>query len=331
MARRAAVSVKTVSRVINDSEQVSDYTREKVVRAMKDLDYRPNAFARGLVTKTSNMIGVTIPDICNPYFAELVRGIEDTASEYGYSVFICNTDEDQEKETKYIGALQEKQVDALILCSSRVDEEAIGRLSAARRSFVLVNRDFRVSAVNRISVDDLSVGLRSVEHFVRDGRRRIGYIGGPSDSLNTRTKLAGYRQGLGNAGIDLDPKWYISGHPSIRGGYEATRRLFENAGPPGSQPVVDALFVYNDLMAVGAITFLREIGCAVPEQVAVIGCDDIPMVSHLSPSLTTFRVPTYEIGEAAMTTLLEELSSGGSNGSTRNVFIPEFVERESSG
>ncbi len=302
VALKANVSIATVSRVVNKSDhKVNPATREKVLAAITELDYRPNALAKGLLMKKTMTIGIIIPDISNPYYAEIVRGIQDTADRAGYAVMLHNTDGKQERIIRHIYLLREKSADGVIFCGGIInDYETLSILKELKERVVVVGRhevDFPA-----VMVDNMGGATQAVQHLIDLGHRRIGCIGGPEGSPTAADRLTGYRNALAQNGITLDERLVKRGTWSPESGYLLAQELLAGQERP------TALFSANDQMAFGVIKAARELGLTVPGDLAVVGFDNVPTGSYFDPPLTTVEIPMYDIGVASMRMLVDLLS-----------------------
>jgi LacI family transcriptional regulator len=325
VARQAKVSLMTVSRVINNKGDVSSETRQRVLEIITSLGYRPSAIARSLATKETSTIGLVVPDVSNSFFAEITQGVERLAYSRGYHVFLCNTEEDPQRELAVIQSLEEKRVDGLILCSSRLEEEKLIDIMGHLPAVVLINRRLHQTVedtFDSVTLDDERSGWVATRHLIQSGHQLIGFLAGPPASYSGAARRKGFLTALQEAGIDLVEGWMKHCQPSVEGGYEATRSLL------GTYPQLTALFCFNDLVAVGALQACDELKRRVPEDLAIVGHDDIPVAALVSPALTTCRVPRYELGARAVNALLERLrdSPGDCN---QSILQPELVIRES--
>ena len=325
VARQAGVSLMTVSRVINNKGDVSSETRQRVLEVISNLGYRPSAIARSLATKETSTIGLVVPDVSNAFFAEVTQGVEHLAYSRGYHVFLCNTEEDPQRELAVIQSLEEKRVDGLILCSSRLDEEKLIDILASLPAVVLINRRLNQTVedtFDSVTLDDEHGGWLATHHLIQSGHRQIGFLAGPPASYSGAGRRKGFLSALQDAGINLNDGWMKHCQPSVEGGYEATRYLL------GTYPQLTALFCFNDLVAVGALQACDELKRRVPQDLAIVGHDDIPVAALVSPTLTTCRVPRYELGGRAVNALLERLRDCPGECS-QIVLQPELVIRES--
>lgn len=325
VARLSGVSIKTVSRVINGGDAVSPETLRRVTAAIDRLNYRPNALARGLVTRRSRSIGLVIADIVNPFFPPLVRSVEDTAAAMGYNVILCDTDEHVDRERAAISLLLEKQVDGLILCASRLPASFLREVADGGVPVVLVNRALRHARAAAVMVDAAEGGRRATAHLLDLGHTRIGYLAGPRGSYSHLCRLRGYRRALGSRGIAFDQGLVAGGAASIAAGREAAATLMGLKRPP------TALFAFDDLMAIGAMQELRRQGCRVPDDVAIVGFDDIDLAAFVDPPLTTVAQPKAEMGRLAAARLLEMIESSSPPSPRVVTLTPELVVRRSCG
>jgi len=301
VAERAGVSVTTVSHVVNETRSVSDELRGRVLLAMEELGYQPNVLARSLRRKKTHTIGIIIPDSSNPFFAEVARGVEDTSFEQGYSVILCNSDDDLDKELLYTNVLAEKQVDGILFMAAGVSTEHIRALQARSMPLVVVDRDIPGVAVDSVFTDNARGGWLATRHLVDLGHRRIGCIAGPLDVTSSAERITGYRQALAEGGIPRDDQLVVKGDFQYQSGYQAAQQLLAIDDPP------TAIFACNDLMAVGAISAVLVLGRAVPADLSVVGFDDVSLSSFTNPPLTTIAQPKYDMGLLAMTMLLERM------------------------
>lgn len=305
VAKRAGVSIATVSRVLNGGpHSIREETRRRVREVIAQLDYRPNALARGLLSRRSGTLGLLVPDIANPYYADILRGIEDTVRPEGYSVIICNTDRQPQKADQYLALLREKQCDGIIFAG--------GGMEGGHRLPSLATLGIKVVLIGRHEIDLPSVtvdnqgGARAATcHLVAQGHRVVAFVGGPRESTTTQDRQAGFESALAESGIRLDPRHIRYGDLRPEGGYEAMRQLL---GLP-ERPT--AVLVANDLMAIGAIKAIRDAELRAPDDVALVGFDDIPIASYVDPPLTTVKVPMYELGARAARLMLGLLRGGG--------------------
>lgn len=298
VAKLANVSIATVSRVLNESgHKVSSETAEKVRQAVKELDYRPNALARALQMKKTMTIGVIIPDISNHYYAEIVRGIQSVADRTGYNIILQNTDRNQDQIVKSIYLLREKIVDGIIFSGGTIHGyEPLSALKELRDRVVVIGRhDVNFPA---IMVDNIAGATIAVEHLIEKGHRRIGLIGWSEHSTTAKDRLSGYKSALAQNSCPFEPALIRQGNLSPESGYKEAKILLSQDKPP------TAIFAGNDQMAFGVIYAAIEMGLRVPEDLAVIGFDNIPLSSFFVPPLSTIQVPMFTLGAESMETLV---------------------------
>ena len=301
VAERAGVSVTSVSHVINETRPVSYELRERVLAAMEELGYHPNRLARSLRSGKTHTIGTIVPDSADPFFAEVARGIEDTAFENGYSLILCNSDANLDKEAFYTDVLVEKQVDGILFLAAGGSTGRILDLQQRGMPVVVVDRELPAAHVDSVVTDNAGGGWSATRHLIDLGHRRIGYIAGPSDLTLSEYRFTGYRKALKEAGIAVDESLVVRGAFDFESGYRAARQLLTHSQRP------TAIFACNDLMAIGAICAAVELGLRVPEDLSVIGYDDVPLASYSNPPLTTIAQPIYDLGVVAASMLLERL------------------------
>ncbi|MFV2011138.1 MULTISPECIES: LacI family DNA-binding transcriptional regulator [unclassified Micromonospora] len=324
VARKAEVSPATVSRVVNGHTNVDPALADRVRRAMRELDYRPNAVARNLRRSRTTLWAVVISDIGNPFFTALVRGVEDLAQQAGYSVVLCNTDEDPAKESRYLNAVLAEQVAGVIIAPSGPAAD-LGQLTAARVPVVVVvvDRQLHGSRIDTVLVDNEHGARLATAHLLDSGYRRIACITGRRGVWTACRRLGGYQRALADAGQPYQEE--LVRHADFRsdGGYRAMTELLR------LRPRPDALFAANNLMTVGAVEYLVDQGIAVPAEMGVVGFDDLPWAHLVRPALTTVTQPTYQLGETAAQLLIERIADPDRAATT--VTLPTKLQvRESS-
>ncbi|MDQ3248090.1 MAG: LacI family transcriptional regulator [Chloroflexota bacterium] len=302
----AHVSQKTVSNVINDWPFVSSDTRERVQRALVATGYRPSQIARSLVTGRTRTIGIIVPDIANPFFSAAFRGCEDALSLHHYSVFLCNTDEKLDKEKYYLESLVNRGVDGLILWGSRADHDVLAACVGDDLPVVVVDGNTQTGPAQftAIQFDNRGGAEEIVGHLINSGRRRIAHLSGASYRLPAQARLSGYRQALDAANLAFDPALIVEDSPTLAGGYSAMLKLLHRSP---AQELPDALFCYNDLMAIGAMAAAEELNLKIPADLAVVGFDDIAPAALVTPMLTTVRIAQYDLGQFAVAELTRRL------------------------
>lgn len=324
VARRAGVSVATVSRVVNRSpHRVTPATERRVRSAVRALGYRANIIAQGLKNRSSRTVALIVPDISNPFFPAIARGIEDTARAHGYAVLLCNTYEDLDRENAYLGLLRNRWVDGVIFATVGSNTRHLRALRRARLPVVLVARDVEGLAIDTVRVDNFRGEYEATQHLLRLGHRRIAHIAGPPALHVAAERRRGYLEALRTAGLEEEAV-IVEGDFTADGGRRAMTAALH------ARPPVTAVAAANDLMAIGALEALRQLAARVPEDVAVVGFDDITFASLVSPALTTVAQPKYRMGQMAMERLLQ-LLQGGDARTRQTVLVPELVVRESCG
>jgi LacI family transcriptional regulator len=309
VARQAQVSTATVSRVLNGRTTVDAGMAARVQQAMRDLDYRPNAVARNLRLNQTSLWAVIISDIGNPFFTSMVRGVEDVAQSAGFSVVLCNSDEDPQKESQYVAAaLAERMAGVIISTSGRPN--VINSLVDARLPVVAIDRQLRGANLDTVLVDNLHGAELATSHLIEGGYRRIACITGPRRISTAAQRLRGYQRALRSHGRPETTNLVRFADFREEGGYLAMASLLEESEPP------DAVFATNNLMTVGAVECLVDRGVNVPGQVGVVGFDDIPWAHLVRPSLSTVSQPTYDLGRAAAVLLAERIANPGRPPST---------------
>jgi LacI family transcriptional regulator len=322
VAREAGVSLMTVSRAVNNKDGISEATRQRIQSIAEQLGYRPSLVARSLVTDRTSTIGLVVIDNANPFFSEVARGVEHAAYDEGYNVFLCNTEEDVQRELDVLRSLEGQRVDGVLLCSSRLENDVLDDVLKNYPAVVLVNRILDNKEHGTVSIDDEYGAQLVIEHLLHSGHRAIGFVAGPERSYSGQLRAKRYRMSLESAGISPPPGWIRHCLPIVEAGREAAYDLLS------TQPDLTALFCYNDLNAVGALQACAHLERRVPDDVAIVGFDDIPLAALVTPSLTTCHVPMYEMGQEA-TRLLIECINGCSEDQSHVTFQPELVIRES--
>jgi len=302
VARESGVSMQTVSRVINEKGEVSPETRQRVLLAIEQLGYRPNSLARGLALNKTLALGLIVPDITNPFFPEIVQGAEEVALEHGYTIVLGNTNESAEREMNVLRTFEEHRVDGLILCGSRLSEEQLLPLLVQHNAVVLINRQVTLNNVSMVRVDYAQGTNMAISHLLDQGRQRIGFLAGPSTSHSHHMRLQAFIQTLQEHEIPYDPTSIFLCAPTTQGGYLTAREILPLC------PDLDGLLCYNDLVAIGVLQVCAELGIAVPENLAVIGYDDIQSAHLVTPALTTVGISKPLLGAKATELLLRRLA-----------------------
>lgn len=318
VARHAGVSAATVSRVLNGHAKVDPVLAERVTTSVSELGYRRNAVARNLRKSRTSLWAVIISDVENPFFTSMVRGVEDIALAAGYSVVLCNSDENPEKESNYILAALSEQMAGVIISpsSNRVDDVKL--LLDSGCPVVVIDRELHGLRTDTVLVDNEHGAEQATAHLIDQGYRRIACIGGPRWLSTATHRYDGYRRALGAAGLPLDESLVRFADFRERGGYDAMASLLDDGAAP------DALFAANNLMTVGAMECLVQRELTVPSDIAVVGFDTIPWADLIRPTLTTVSQPAYDVGRQAAQLLSRRLSKPDAD--TTHVVLPTELQ-----
>jgi LacI family transcriptional regulator len=302
IARLAKVSTSTVSHVINKSRYVSDEIAERVNKAAQSLNYAPSALARSLKINRTHTIGMLVTTSTNPFFGEVVKGVERSCYLQGYSLILCNTEGDNERMKASINTLLQKRVDGLLLMCSTIEGE---RLDVFERypdiPVVVMDWGPILFASDKIQDNSLQGGYLATQHLIECGHKQIGCITGPLVRHQAQMRYEGFKRAMDEAGLLIDPNWVIEGDFECEGGYNAFNRLH------AAGPLPTAIFASNDMMAMGVLHAAHEHHISVPDDISLMGYDDIHIARFMSPALTTIHQPKYRLGKAAVETLLKKL------------------------
>ncbi len=325
VAKLANVSTATVSRVINNPEKVRAKTCERVYRAMETCRYKYNALARGFVTKRSYTIGLIVPTITNPIFSESSRGVQDAANEKGYQVFLGNSDYQYEKEAALVEVFRERQVDGLIITTTDLKGKILKDLLDDEFSFLLLYSTLRKGPMPSVGVDNFLGGYLATEHLIQLKHRRIGMLAGEFNySDRSFHRWHGYKKCLKDYHIAYDPDLFVRTRYNPDSGCKALKILVKSKHPP------TAVFCSNDLLAIGAIEGARQMGLDIPQDLSIIGFDDMQIASFVRPNLTTIKQPTYEMGKQGAEALIDIIEKK-SGKPVHKLLDISLVARESTG
>ncbi|TQQ50443.1 substrate-binding domain-containing protein [Vibrio cholerae] len=304
IARLAGVSTSTVSHVINKSRFVSDEIAERVSNAAQQLNYAPSALARSLKMNRTKTIGMLVTTSTNPFFGEVVKGVERSCYHQGYNLILCNTEGDNQRMKASINTLLQKRVDGLLLMCSTLEGE---RLDVFDRypdiPIVVMDWGPILFASDKIQDNSLQGGYMAAKHLIECGHKEIGCITGPLIRHQAQMRYEGYKRALAEAGIAINPDWIVESDFECEGGYQAFEKLYQRGKLPS------ALFVSNDMMAMGVIQAASQRGLRVPDDLSLIGYDDVHIAKFMTPALTTIHQPKYRLGKAAVDTLLYRLEN----------------------
>lgn len=322
ISQLANVSIASVSQVLNGNyNNVSNDTKERILKVAKDLKYRPNRLARGLVKNETSIIGLIVPDISNMYYAEIVKGVEEEAGKNAYQVILCNTSEDHRIERKQVNMLLEYNATGLIICGSEgYDLHSIELLQM--HNIPLVTLDRKVDFGVTFDSNSLQGSLLSAAYLIEMGHTKIGFIGGGLGNTSPCGRRMGFLQALEKFDIPQRNSLYKIGHYNIKTGYQCTKQLLED------KEDFTALSCANDLIAFGAIKAIHEHGLRIPADLSLVGYDDIFLASFFEPELTTIRQDSYTLGKDMVTELIQIISDGDNKKKTRYI-EPELIVRKS--
>ena len=335
IAVAAGVTPMTVSRVVNENGYVSAETRERVVRALSEMNYRRNGLARGLKRQRTDTMGLVLGDISNPFAAELAHAVREVAAAKGYNLFICVSEHSAREDIKAFDSLADHRVDGLIVATraNKLGNDHLGEMIESGVPVVLIGRDFRHPHADLVSADHLRGGHEATRHLIGLGHERVGFIGVTLSSGMGLRRFQGYLDALREHGLAVDEKLIVGrkkfdeqapGYSTEMMGYEGMKQLLALRKRP------TAVFARNDFTAVGAISAIKEAGLRIPEDIAVVGYDDVPLAVHTSPRLTTVRQPTREQGRIAAEFLLRRIESDELLPREEHILECELIVRESS-
>lgn len=326
VAKRAGVSPVTVSRVINRAGGVKPETRARVQQAIDELHYLPNVAARSLRSKRTNTLALLVPDITNSFWTTVARGVEDEAQNGGYSVLLCNTDEDLAKQLRYQDVIISQRVDGVILTPYDSDARHLARLRDRNIPVVAIDRRIDGWEIDSVAGDSVTGARILIKHLTGLGHTRIAVISGPISTSTAQDRVTGYRMGLAEAGLPIDPALIKFGEFRDLNGEELTYQLLDGEGP---RPT--AIFAANNAIAMGIIRAASRRGLRIPQDIALVSFDDIPNLSLVLPFLTVVVQPAYEIGARAAQLLLERLEQNGDLPPRHLVLPTRLIIRHSCG
>ncbi len=330
IAKEAKVSVATVSRVLNDTAPVKVSTRAKIEELIEKYNFQPNAMARSLLKKETGIIGLIVPDLTNPFFPEVFAGAEHEAQQSGYTFLLSNSIGDYAKESEYLSIMREKRVDGIMFMGGRINlkqcEEPLVQELVQHASViptVLVNGGLRNTDLIRVSTDEAAGTALAVKHLIELGHTKIGFIGGESHMTTTSIKLRAFRKTLKEAGLAIREEWLLPDSFSIDSGKRQMLKLLAMSDRP------TAIFCVNDYTAIGAIKAAAEMGIRIPEDISIVGFDDIPLAHHFIPELTTVSQQANELGRTAVNVLKAMMNKEKVKKLTS--LEPQLIVRQSTG
>jgi DNA-binding LacI/PurR family transcriptional regulator len=301
VAAAAGVSTATVSRVLAAADGVSEELTARVLTAVAALDYRPNRAARNLRKRVVQIVGLVISDIQNPFFTSVVRGIERVLEEEGYTLLLSNSDEDPQREQRHLATLAGEGVAGIVLAPAKGDSEALRRFIRSGPPLVIIDRSVAGISVDTVKVNNEAGAFHAVAHLIAQGHHRIALISGPDQITTAYERRVGYQRALAEAGLELIPAYVQISDFRQAGGHAAMRRLLDFPQPP------TALLTANNLMTLGALQAIHDRKLRIPQDIAIVGFDDMPWAASLQPPLTAVAQPTYDLGVAAAQMLLARI------------------------
>lgn len=320
ISKKAGVSYATVSRALNNLPEVNEDTKKRIIKIANEMGYQPNAIAQGLVKSETKTIGLMIPDITNPFFPEVAIGVEEAASKAGYTVFLINTNWDEERELNSFKVLFQKQIDGLIIAPSSENVSHLEKILNKEFKITFIGRNLDYKGSTSIIINNVIGSWMAVKHLINKGHKNIAFLGGQKELSMNQERLKGYKNALKDYGLEINEELIKFDNLKREGGYHLTRRLIE------SGLKFSAVVTANDLLALGAIQAIKENGLSIPSDVAVIGFDDIELASLPEIQLSTVAQPKYEMGRLAFETLLKQIK--GESNATKKVFLePELIIR----
>jgi LacI family transcriptional regulator len=326
IARDLGLSVVTVSKVLRDHPDIPEQTRKRVLKRVKELDYQPNVLARSLVTGRSFLVGLIVPDLLHPFFAEVAKALSLAIRHKGYSLIVSSSEEDAEWERQEIRQLLARRLDALVIASTDTSSEHFERMQSKREAFVLIDRNFPDISANFVGVDDEAAGRIATEHLLDIGCKRVAHIRGRANSTGIG-RFGGYQKALANRGLPLLEDYVVSRSQvdvnSMEQGASAMRLLLQR------NPRPDGVFCYNDPLAIGALNSIFEEGLRVPEDIAVIGCGNLLYDDCLRVGLSSIDQRSAQIGEQAAEILLSLIESKKAPKPLQCIVEPALVIRRS--
>ncbi|NSW90804.1 MAG: LacI family DNA-binding transcriptional regulator [Firmicutes bacterium] len=326
VAKKLNISVSTVSRVVNDKSYVSPKTREKVLKALEEMNYSPNQVARSLKKKSTNTIGIVVPDISEVFFAHVIKGIDEVLSNNGYSIILCDTGEKPEKEELYLNLLIEKQIDGIILATVSKKHVTLQRIIDKALPVIFIdNLPNLKRGYDSVMIDNSKASYIAVEHLIKLGHRNIGIITGKQDETTGYERLLGYKKALQDNNIKVDENLITIGDFKEKSGYENMKILLER------NKDITAVYVVSSKMTYGAIKAITERGLKIPKDIALVGFDVHDPSGLITPSITTMIQPEEHIGQVAAELILKRLKENGERHNQKIILEPELLIRDSCG
>lgn len=328
IAKEAKVSVATVSRVLNGTAPVKDTTRARIEAIIQKHQFQPNALARSLIKKETGIIGVILPDITNPFFPEVFSGAEQEAQKTGHNFFLCNSMGNYAKESEFLNIMQEKRVDGILFMGGRINLKECDPLlvqevveHANKIPLVLINGSLKNADLTRVVTDEYAGAVSAVQHLIGLGHRDIGFIGGENHMTTTSIKIRAFRKTLKEAGLPVREEWILPDSFSVDSGRQQMEKLLKLPAKP------TAVLCVNDFTAIGAIKTAIENGLKIPDDLSIVGFDDIPLAHHVIPELTTVSQQANELGRTAVKLLRQLMNK--EKVKKRTSLEPQLIIRQS--
>ena len=323
IAKKADVSVSTVSRVLNDKPDVNEKTKKKVEKIINELNYNPNSIARGLASDKTNTIGLIIPSIDNPFFPAIAKGVEIMARKLGFSVILCNTDDNPKYEEEIINLMQSKRVDGIIGSFCHQDINKLNNLLKSNLPVVQIDR--KIEGFNRpaVTIDNVLSGYIATKHLIELGHEKIAHITGSIEISNTQDRVKGFKKAINESGIPFNEEWVLYGNPhEENAGYKEMENLLNQEERP------TAFFIGSDFLAIRAYSAVMDQAMNIPEDISIVGHDDIDITNIIRPSLTTIKQPKFKLGQKAVG-ILFNLINNNENYKKEISLKPELIVRNS--
>ncbi|ALS28194.1 transcriptional regulator [Paenibacillus sp. 32O-W] len=327
VAKKAGVSKTTVSRIINHNyAHTTEETRQRVLDVIKELDYRPNALAKGLKSSQTNVIGMVLSNLKNPFWTSVLEGVEDATRNQGFHLMICNSDEEPEKEEQYIREFRMRQVDGIVINPTVRNPDFFRQLVDSRYPLVVINRKLPGLNVNNVVINNVKGASMAVRHLLNNGKRNIAAVTYRNEHVSTwKERIQGYRTALLESGYAAEDLRIVEAEQDSGKIKEATLRFLRE------HPDTDAVFSTNNMITLEVMDAIRELGLSIPERIAVVGYDETVWAKHLNPPLTTIRQPGYQMGQIATNMLIESIRTKNETEPKQIVLEPELIVRRSSG
>ncbi|MCY6355166.1 LacI family DNA-binding transcriptional regulator [Clostridium sp. ZS2-4] len=323
IAKAAGVSPATISRVLNNSGYVKEETRQKILSVIKELNYTPSAIARSLSTSKTNTIGVIVPDVNNPFFGEVIKGISEIADMHDLNIILCDTDESLDKELKAIKLLKEQRIQGILITPTSVEEdfnsEYLSTLENLGIPIVLVDGHVKYSTFSGVFVDNIKGAFEATEALIKAGHRKIGIITGRMNSKPAKDRFIGYKKALAINNIPLDERYIFNGEYRLDSAYNAAKQLLMMEDRP------TAVFICSNMMTLGCIKALMEQNMKIPEDMAIVAFDNIEVLNIVGINISSVNGPTIEMGKIGMRMLIDILNNKEKRAINRVTLIPELV------